>query len=567
MNRRVTSKKIFPFLNWELSRPSVRADFFAGLTVALVLIPQSMAYAQLAGLPVVVGLYASFLPVIFGALWGASHHLQSGPVAMTSLLTAATLVPLAAPETAEYVVLAGALALLLGVIRLLIGFFRLAEIANFLSKPVLDGFIHAGVLVIASSQISKLFGLQMDHSGWYLRDLWQLLLDLPQANWLALLLGTGSIALLAVLKKVAPKLPAALFVVAGTTGLVYLTGWSDPARVAMPVSVVGNIPQGLPDFRLALPDGAQLLKMIPGALAITFIGFMEMCGVAKAVAAKSKQALDLNQEMIGQGASALAAGLTGGYPVSGSLSRTALNYSAGARTGLSSVFTGLIVAAFLMFMAGALHFLPQAALGAIIIVAVVKLLDFRRLFFYWKISRIEGFIATCTFVSTLCFAPQLQNGILAGVALSMFYYLFSCMKPNVSLRACDASRITNDVSLQELAAAALPVMRFDGRLFFANASYFEEELLRVLEACPESRFIGIDAKGINSIDATGVDLISALVPELRRNGVELIFCGLKPAVLGLLERGGVIAEIGEQNLYPHLNAVQKGFFSRADATG
>ncbi|MEA2068199.1 MAG: SulP family inorganic anion transporter, partial [Verrucomicrobiota bacterium] len=191
-------KRLFPFMGWRFAKGDVRADFIAGLTVALVLVPQSMAYAQLAGLPVVVGLYASFLPVVFGALWGSSHHLQTGPVAMTSLLTATALVPLAVPETAEYVVLAGVLAVVLGIIRLLIGFFKLTVVANFLSRPVMDGFVHAGVLVIASSQVSKLFGLQMVRSDWYLRDLWNLALSLPETNWIAVGLSVVSIALLVV---------------------------------------------------------------------------------------------------------------------------------------------------------------------------------------------------------------------------------------------------------------------------------------------------------------------------------------------------------------------------------
>jgi SulP family sulfate permease len=559
--------KWFPFLKWEFSRQSVRADLVAGLTVALVLIPQSMAYAQLAGLPVVVGLYASFLPVIFGALWGCSHHLQTGPVAMTSLLTATALLPLAAPETAEYVLLAGVLAVLLGVIRLLIGFFRLTEIANFLSKPVMDGFVHAGVLVIASSQISKLFGLQMGRSSWYLRDLWNLVLDLPHTNRFALLLGAGSVLLLVGLKRFAPRLPAALFVVAGSTGLVYAFGLSDPARVSTPVSVVGEIPLGLPSFKAVHLDGALLLKMIPGALAITFIGFMEMCGVAKAVAAKSKQSLNLDQEMIGQGLAAISAGVTGGYPISGSFSRTALNFSAGAKTGLSSVFTGLIVAVFLMFMAGMLYYLPKAALGAIIIVAVVKLLDFRQLFSYWKISRVEGFTAVFTFVATLCFAPQLQNGILAGAALSIFFYLFSSMKPNVSLFACRPDGTCDEAAADQLADVPFPVLRFDGRLFFANTSYFEEAVLNLQGACPSARFIGIDARGINAIDVSGVERLEALIVELRENGVELVFCGLKPAVTRVLERAGVMAQLGEQNLFPGLNSAQKFVFSDAAAAG
>ncbi len=551
--------KLFPFLGWNVSGGILRADFIAGLTVALVLIPQSMAYAQLAGLPVVVGLYASFLPVIFGALWGSSHHLQTGPVAMTSLLTATALIPLAAPETAEYVALAGVLAILLGVIRLLIGFFRLTVVANFLSKPVMDGFVHAGVLVIASSQISSLFGLKMPRTDWYLHDLWSLLMELPKTNWICLALGGGSVLLLVVLRRTVPRLPAALFVVIATAVLVYFLGLADGARVSRPVSVVGEIPLGLPSLHRVHLDMSVLLKMIPGALAITFIGFMEMCGVAKAVAAKSKQSLDLDQEMIGQGLAAISSGFSGGYPISGSFSRTALNFAAGGKTGLSSVFTGLFVALFLMLMAGTLYYLPKAALGAIIIVAVLNLLNFRQLFSYWKISRTEGFAALFTFAATIFFAPQLQNGILAGAALSIFFYLFKAMKPNVSLLVRCEDGVWREWSGESPSTGpAFPVLRFDGRLFFANTSYFETAILDVQEKYPQARYIVIDASGINAIDATGVDVLGELVRDIRSNGsgAELLFCGVKPAVRRILEQAGVARLIGAEHFFSRLDDAQ-----------
>jgi len=541
-------KRLFPFLNWRFAKADLRADFLAGLTVALVLIPQSMAYAQLAGLPVVVGLYASFLPVVFGALWGSSHHLQTGPVAMTSLLTATALMPLAVPETAEYVVLAGVLAVVLGIIRLLIGFFKLTVVANFLSRPVLDGFVHAGVLVIASSQVGKLFGLQMERSGWYLRDLWNLFAGLPGTNWLALGLGGLSIALLVILKKVLPKLPAALFVVVVTTALVYFLGWSEK------VSIVGEIQRGLPKFVPVALEWSTVLKLLPGALAITLIGFMEMTGVAKAVAAKSRQPLDLDQEMIGQGVAALSAGFAGGYPVSGSLSRTALSFASGAKTGLNCIFTGVFVALFLMFLAGTLYYLPKAALGAIIIVAVVNLLDFKRLFGYWKVSRLEGFTALFTFVATLVFAPQLQNGILVGAALSIVIFLFQTMKPNVALlgRHEDGTYRTHD--LYNLTVdPQMPVIRFDGRLFFANTSYFEEILLDTCGEYPEAAFLAIDCQGINAIDASGVEMLADMVSKLRENQIELLFIRMKFPVRKMLDRAGLLAEIGEANFFHRID--------------
>lgn len=541
--------KLFPFLRWKVSKPDLRADLVAGLTVSLVLIPQSMAYAQLAGLPVIVGLYASFVPVIVGALWGSSHHLQTGPVAMTSLLTATALIPLAAPETAEYVALAGLLAVLLGVIRLLIGFFKLTVVANFLSKPVMDGFIHAGVLVIASSQISSLLGLKMPRTDWYLRDLWSLLQELPQTNWICLALSAGAILMLVLLARFAPRVPAALCVVAVTTALVCFFGFSDAQIMRHPVHVVGEIPRGLPALTGVRLDWAALREMLPGALAITFIGFMEMCGVTKAVAAKSKQSLDLDQEMIGQGAAALASGFSGGYPISGSFSRTALNYAAGGRSGLSSVFTGIFVALFLMLLAETLYYLPKAALGSIIIVAVVKLLNFRQLFSYWKISRREGFAAIFTFVATIYFAPQLQNGILAGAALAIFFHLFKAMRPEVYMLTRHPDGTWREAGADETVDPQFPVVRFDGRLFFVNTSYFETAVLRVQETYPQTGVIAVDASGINAIDATGLDVLSSLTVEMEKTGVTLLFCGVKPAVRKALEQSGVLKRIGSGHIF------------------
>jgi SulP family sulfate permease len=427
-------------------------------------------------------------------------------------------------------------------------------LANFLSKPVIDGFVHAGVLVIASSQVSKLFGLEMGNGSWYLGNLWNLLCSLEQANWTALMLGATSIVLLVLFKRFLPKLPAALAVVVFATLSVYLFGLNDPERVATPVGVVGHIPGGLPRLSPVVLDWSVVLKMLPGALVITFIGFMEMCGVAKAVAAKSRQSLDLNQEIIGQGLAALSSGFTGGYSVSGSLSRTALNYASGARSGLSALFTGSLVAIFLLFLSGTLYCLPKATLGAIIIVAVAKLLDFKRLFGYWKISRVEGFTALFTFSATLLFAPQLQNGILIGAALSIVIFLFQTMKPNMALlgRHEDGTYRTHD--LYDLTVdPKMPVIRFDGRLFFANTSYFEDMLLDTCGDYPDAGFVAIDCQGINAIDASGVEMLAGMVSKLRESNVELLFCRMKFPVRKMLDQAGLLETIGEANFFHRID--------------
>ncbi|MEE9369240.1 MAG: SulP family inorganic anion transporter [Pontiella sp.] len=551
-------KRLFPFIGWRFSKEDVRADFFAGLTVALVLIPQAMAYAQLAGLPVVVGLYAACIPVAIGALWGSSHHLQTGPVAMTSLLTGTVLLPLAVPETADYIALAGLLAVMIGCIRLFVGLSRLTVLANFLSKPVIDGFVHAGVLVIASSQVSKLVGLELHTGGWYLRNLWDLLCRVGDINWSAAVVGGAAILALVLLKRFLPRWPASLLVVAGSTLVVYLFGLHDPERVAVPLSVVGHIPGGLPKLVSIHFEWENILKMLPGAFVITFIGFMEMCGVAKAVAAKSRQPLNLNQEIIGQGLAALSSGFTGGYSVSGSLSRTALNYSSGAKSGLSALFTGTFVALFLLFFARTIYCLPKATLGSIIIVAVVKLLDFKRLFGYWKVSRLEGSVAIITFAATLLFAPQLQNGILMGAGLAIMIFLFQTMKPNVSLlgRHDDGSYRSHNIHGLEIDPQR-PVVRFDGRLFFGNTSYFEAIVLDARGEYPDAKVIIIDCQGINSIDASGVAAIENLVFNLRVEGTTLYFAHMKHPVSAVLKKCGLYETIGEDHFFHRLDDIPR----------
>jgi len=260
--------------------------------------------------------------------------------------------------------------------------------------------------------------------------------------------------------------------------------------------------------------------------------------------------------MIGQGVAALVSGFSGGYPVSGSFSRTALNYSAGGKSGISAVFAGSFVALFLLLLAETLYYLPKAALGAIIIVAVLKLLNFRQLFSYWKVSLREGFAALFTFVATIYFAPHLQNGILAGAALAIFFHLFKAMRPDVCMLIRHDDGTWREALADESGIDPLfPVLRFDGRLFFVNTSYFETAVLELQEKYPQARYLAIDASGINAIDATGVDVLGELALELKNNGcgVDLLFCGVKPAVRRVIERAGVLCLIDPKHFFFRLD--------------
>ena len=548
-------KKIFPFLGWALSKETVRADFIAGLTVALVLIPQSMAYANLAGLPPYIGLYAAFLPAIVGALWGSSNHLQTGPVAMVSLLTATALAAFGAISPEEYVRLAGLLAFIVGIIWLIIAAGRLTFIVNFLSRPVIEGFIHAGAIIIAASQVSKLSGISMPGHGHFFQNLWTYeILGIHHAHIPTLIIGCTSLTLLLGLKKYCPKVPAALTVMILTSLVVYFFKLTETAK---PVSVVGMIPSGCPRFTLISPDWETVKKLLPGAAVIAFVGFMEMCSVANALAAKNKQKLSICQETVGQGLASLAAAFTGGYPISGSFSRSALSDAAGTKTGLSSVFTGLFVLLFLLFFTKLIYFLPQAALAAVIIAAVMNLLHFKKFAHYFKVSRADGAAGIATFAATLLMAPDMDKGIIFGAGLSIVMYLYRTMKPNVAVLGRHEDGTYRNAKKHSLAVdPVMPSIRFDGRLYFANTTYFEEQIFRICEEYPDAKFIAVDCQGINAIDASGEEMLCNIVSRLRGNGVQLLFSGIKEPVRKVLDRSGLTKEIGEPHFFHKLDAAR-----------
>ena len=548
-------KKIFPFLEWTLSKEIVRADFIAGLTVAMVLIPQSMAYANLAGLPPHIGLYAAFLPSIIGALWGSSNHLQTGPVAMVSLLTASALAVFGSVGQEEYVRLAGMMAFVVGVIWLAMAAGRLTFVVNFLSRPVIEGFIHAGALIIGASQLSKVFGLSMPNSGHFLHNLWKYEVEqINHAHIPTLIIGCISLALLLGIKKRWPKLPGALIVMFISSMAVYLLKLNELEK---PVSVVGAIPSGCPRFTLAIPDWETVIKLLPGASVIAFVGFMEMCSVSKALAAKHKQKLCMCQETVGQGLASIASALSGGYPVSGSFSRSALNYDAGAKTGLSCIFTGLSVLLFLLLFTKLIYFLPQATLAAVIIVAVLNLMHFKKFVHYFQVSKADGVAGVMTFAATLLMAPHLDKGIIFGAGLSIVMYLCRTMEPNIAVLGRHEDGTYRTAKTYGLAVdPVMPSIRFDGRLYFANTNYFEEQVLRTCEEYPGAKFIAIDCQGINAIDASGEEMLEDIVIRLRESGVQLLFSGVKEPVRKVLNQSGLAKEIGEQNFFHKLDAAR-----------
>ncbi|WP_019024621.1 MULTISPECIES: SulP family inorganic anion transporter [unclassified Thioalkalivibrio] len=665
--------RIFPFLSWRPTKETLNADLIAGISVALVLIPQSMAYAQLAGLPPVYGLYASLLPVMVAALWGSSNQLATGPVAVVSLLTASALVPLAAEGSSEFIMLAIALALIVGVIQLVMGLFKLGALVSFISHPVIVGFTNAAAIIIGLSQINKLLGVPIDTSGHFLLGLWGVVLELGHTHWPTLAFGLGAIALMVGMKRVAPKIPGVLVAVVVTILVSWLIGYErkadttlaqiapgelvelaqqieekrgqaadlddrvreleleiqEAARGDAPAlrfeqeqaelqrdelraelaplrdelrnttlrrlpatddeperfiaddhmtdaereraertswrieqvdgdevslngggAVVGNVPQGLPSITAPEITFGTITTLLTTAFVIALVGFTEAIAIAKAMAARTGQRLDPSKELMGQGLANIAGGFTQGYPVSGSFSRSAVNLNSGARTGLASVFTAVIIGIALLFLTPLIYHLPQSVLAAIIMMAVVGLINFKAIKHAWVANKHDGAAAVVTFIATLAMAPNLDYGILMGAGLAIVLYLYRTMQP----RVCELARY-DDGTLREAQRYGLEtnekvgLMRFDGSLYFANVPYFEDAVLDLIARHPQAKYLIVVGKGINEIDASGEEVIHQLVHRLKARGITLVFAGVKAQVLEVMQRTGLEDIIGKDNIF------------------
>jgi SulP family sulfate permease len=496
--------------------------------------------------PAYYGLYATLSPVIVGALFGSSLLLSTGPVAMTSLLTAASIIPLAAWGSEQFYSYAILMALLAGLFQIGLGLARMGVLLNFLSYPVLRGFINAAAIIIGLSQLPAMVGLSLRNSKHFLSDIVNVIENLDAMHRESVLFGLGSLALMLLLKRFLPKLPGVLITVALATFISYAIGFDQLGG-----RIVGDIPAGLPGFSLPPMEWHATVHMLSTAFVIALISFMEAMSSAKIIAIKTRRPWDENQELIGQGLAKVAAAFSHAMPVSGSFSRSALNLASGARTGMSSIFTALTVLLTLMFFTPLLHDLPKPVLAAIIMTAVAGLINFKTIKDAWIVNRQDGTAAIVTFVATLAFAPNIQNGILTGILLSLTLFLFRSMKPRIVLLGLDA-----DGTLKNAERFHLPrlhpkvtAIRFDGQLYFANVSYFEESVLYLVSNDPELKYIVVVSSAINGLDASGVEMLTHLIERLRQNGIALVFCGIKAPVQEVMERSGLLAKIGADNVF------------------
>jgi len=720
---------LFPFLSWfkNYSGDSLRHDLIAGITVALVLIPQSMAYAQLAGLPPHYGLYASFLPPMVAALFGSSRRLATGPVAVVSMMTAAALEPLAVPGSEAYIAYAVLLSFCVGLFQFLLGILRLGVVVNLLSHPVVTGFINAAALIIASSQLSKLFGIHVDKAEHYYETMQRVYnAALHFTHWPSFFMGLLAFVIMIGCKKQKPGLPCVLFAVALTTTISWLTGFennryvsvreieiaglvetidelnsnldhilqtvsatallggnkpsflkknekdrvsticsachrntdvqleelkkegSRPGIVTTPPEkvlelhllagvldrylaeekkratlirkklrslhlvsvrktdgslvyhlqgdvprseraekniwrihignetlvpekillvgggeVVGGVPRGLPRMGMPRFDLTVMGRLLLPAIVISILGFMEAISIAKDMAAKSGYRLDPSRELMGQGLGNIAGSFSGAYPTSGSFSRSAVNFQAGARTGLSSVFTSLTVIVALLFCTPLLYHLPQSVLAAIIITAVIGLVNVNDIRHAFIVNRADGVISLITFGTTLFFAPHLDRGILVGVLLSAAVFFYRKMRPTIAeLSLWEDGHYRNTRLFDLRQCRYIAVIRFDGPLFYGNISYLEEEVLKIVRSLPELKIIHFKCNGINEIDTSGEHALTLLVERLQAAGYQVCFSGLKVVIVEMMRRSGLLEKIGEDHIFPTLAAAMEVIWPR-----
>jgi SulP family sulfate permease len=534
----VTFRRLFPILEWGPSydRGNLRSDLAAGVTVAAMLVPQAMAYALLAGLPPEVGLYAATIPVLVYALFGTSRQLAVGPVAIVSLLTATALGQLVEEGTASYLEAAAMLALLVGLIHIVLGVGRLGFLVNFLSHSVLVGFTAAAAIIIGFSQVKHLLGISIPRKEHFYETVIEVAKGLSDTHGTTLVLGLGALVALLLLKRVMPRIPGALVVVTASIITVELFGLEGRG-----VTTVGDIPDSLPSFGLPSFDGSLIGNLVPTAIVITIVGFMESIAVAKVYARRHGYEVEPNSELIGLGAANVASGVFGGYPVTGGFSRTAVNDTAGSRTPLASIVTALLVLVTIAFLTPLLTSLPNAVLGAIIVVAVVGLVDITEMRHLSHVKPTDLISLSVAFVATLVLGIEL--GIAVAVVTSMLVVFARMSRPHTAVLGL-VEGTTNYRNVERFpeaqVQAGVRVIRIDAAISFINAVAIKRLVIREAEAVTEDpRALVLDASGINDLDATGADMLTELLPELERRGVQLHLADVKGPVRDVLRRAGL----------------------------
>jgi sulfate permease, SulP family len=553
----------FPFLEWmgHYRVHDLAGDITAGIIAAILLVPQSMAYALLAGLPAQVGLYASILPLVLYALLGTSRVLSVGPVAIVSLLTASGLNQLAEQNTVTYFLLAITLALIVGVIQLGMGLIRLGFVANFLSHAVISGFMSASALIIALGQLKHLLGIPVPNTASFVGTIEAIAQQFPNANPVTSSIGLVSIAILIYFQKFLGSFLGQfsiakhwiMTIVRGSPLLVVLGSalFVGAFRLdqAIGVKIVGSIPTGLAPLTFPEFHWVTWRSLLPTAMMISLVGFVESIAVAKSLASQRRQKIDANQELIGLGAANLGAALMGGFPVTGGFSRSVVNFAAGANTGLASMITAILIAVTLIFLTPLFYFLPQSALAATIIVAVLGLLDLKTLRQMWAYNKADAISLLVTFFAVLLVGVEM--GIITGVATSLLLYLWRTSYPHIAVvgRVDNTEHFRNVLRHSVKTYPHVMTIRVDESLYFANTKSLEDFVLNAIADQPDLQHLVLICSAINFIDASALETLERLRADLEATGVHFYLAEVKGPVMDQLQKIDFVKRLGSDRIF------------------
>ena len=554
-------KSILPILDWlpTYNKEWLKGDIGAGLTVGVMLIPQGMAYASIAGLPAVYGLYASIVPLIVYAIFGTSRQLAVGPVAMVSLLTAAAIGSFEGLATSDYILYAILLAFLVGIIQFLLGVFRLGFLVNFLSHPVISGFTSAAALIIGLSQLKHLLGIEISRSHGINEIISNAINKIDEINWVAFAIGVVGILIIIGVKKIHKSLPSQLFAV--VFGIVVVSIFN-LGKGEYAVNIIKDIPNTLPNFQIPLFDLKIIELLVPMALTIALVSFMESIAVAKAIQTKHRNyKVEPNQELVSLGLANILGSFFQSYPTTGGFSRTAVNDQAGAKTGLAALISALLIVITLLFLTPYFYNLPKAILASVIMVAVFGLIDYKEAIFLWKSNPLDFWMLIATFLATLIFG--VEPGIGLGVILSLAMVLFKITNPHTAqLANVPNSHFYRNIkrfdNLEE--KEDVLIYRFDAQLFFANVNYFKDKLYDY-EKRKEGklRLLIIDGESINNIDSTAIHALEEIVEDFKLRNVNVFFTGIKGPVRDKMIKSGFIKKMKEDHFFMSIQEAVDGY--------
>ncbi len=539
--------RFVPIIDWapRYDRKHLAGDLNAGLTVGVMLIPQGLAYALIAGLPPIYGLYAALVPIVIYAFFGTSGQLAVGPVAMVSLLVATGVSELAPQGSDEYISLAILLAFMVGVIQLVLGLLRFGFITNFLSHPVLSGFTSAAALIIGLNQLKNLTGIPIPRSNSVFEIIFEAGSGLGATHLPTLAMGIGGIVLIVGLRCLSRRIPGSLIAVIAATGI---TAWM--ALDQSGVAIVGSVPAGLPAPSVSFLNVNAMMDLLPIAMAIGLVGYMESIAVAKAFATKHRDTIQPSQELTALGLANLVGAFFQSYPTTGGFSRTAVNDQSGSRTPLASLFSAAIVGLTLLFFTPLFTYLPKALLAAIVMVAVFGLLDVKEVRFLWKSNRTDLGLLLITFFSTLLMG--IEQGILIGVAVSMLSFVYQASRPHMArLGRMPGTEVYRNVDRypEVERAKGVAIFRIDASLFFGNVEHIKDGLSSLLADEPDTHVLILDLYPVNRADSSAIHALMDTHQRLEEAGVTLLLSGVKGPVRDAFERSGLTERIGTGSFY------------------